>query len=703
VAPPKRPASPNDRPDEGDDFDDDGSEGYELRRSRPASSGPDEKPRGSARLDSNRREASPESDPESIELVRELIREEIAREPTVESRKVSAARRAQERVSAGAKELWSRVKQKVASRGTSRAEGDARSQDSRPAARPKSRRATEPGSAGSSERPRRPEPIPQAGLVRTLCDFVVALAIAVSLFRAFIAEGYWIETGSMATSLLGHHLRATCYACGHVFPTEISGSIEWARCPNCQAGSIKTEGLPVCDGDQLLVFRPLFDHRQPERFSVVVFRNPADPKQAFVKRVVGFPGETVRIERGDLFINGELQRKSLARQRSMRVLVHTQQDQPAPDDATWKPRWVTDRAETGWSRAEGVWRYRLPGTGSPAGQAATTSPSTPSSTSTQKTTEPDWLGYRHWLRSGGHHATMVAVRGWPSGVERPHEGFGPLSFDEQSQRLVVRGVLPPDLQAQLSNANLPVEFRDTVHRLAEASHIAPIMDDSAYNRRIDGGGRYEVRDLMVAARVTLVDESSRLVISLTDGREQLDCTFEASKRLVRLTRPGVPEPIAEGLWPASLTLGKPALLEISLMDGQWLAAIDGELALPVWTYTPKSAGTTAWRPVRIGASGGGVDLADLTLYRDVYYTGGKSARATQTPLVLGPTEYFMLGDNSPVSRDSRSWTADQPVTAALLLGKPFVVHLPTRRQAISLGKWTLNIRVPEFSRMRYIR
>jgi signal peptidase I len=98
------------------------------------------------------------------------------------------------------------------------------------------------------------------------------------MFRAFIAEGYWIETGSMATSLLGHHLRATCYACGHVFPTEISGSVEWARCPNCQAGSIKTEGLPVCDGDQLLVFRPLFDHRQPERFSVVVFRNPTDPK-----------------------------------------------------------------------------------------------------------------------------------------------------------------------------------------------------------------------------------------------------------------------------------------------------------------------------------------------------------------------------------------------------------------------------------------
>ncbi len=685
MAPPKRPPSSHDRPDERDEFDDDVSREDESRATR----------RESSRA-------------EPIDLVRELIREEIARAPVTESPKVSAARMARDKVSAGAREFWARVTRKAQAKTVSKAGSDARAPAVRTAtARPSSSRTTATkatGSIGAAARPRRSEPIPQAGLIRTLCDFVVALAIAVSMFRAFIAEGYWIETGSMATSLLGHHLRATCYACGHVFPTEISGSVEWARCPNCQAGSIKTEGLPVCDGDQLLVFRPLFDHRQPERFSVVVFRNPTDPKQAFVKRVVGFPGETIRIERGDLWINGELQRKSLARQRSMRVLVHTQQDQPAPDDATWKPRWVADRAETGWALSAGVWRYRPQVAGAPAGPSASASASTPPAlASTAGTAEPDWLGYRHWLRSGGHHATMVAVSGWPSGLDRPTEGFGPISFDDKAGRVVVRGVLPPDLQTQLSHANLPVEFRDTIHRLAEASHIAPIMDDSAYNRRIDGGGRYEVRDLMVAARMTLVDETSRFVVSLTDGREQLECVFDASKRLVRLTRPGVAEPIAEGLWPASLALGKPALLEVSLMDGQWLAAIDGQLVLPLWTYTPQAKGQTAWRPVRLGASGGGVDLADLTLYRDVFYTGGKSARATQAPLVLGPTEYFMLGDNSAVSRDSRSWTADKPVTTSLLLGKPFVVHLPTRRQPVTLGRWTINIRVPEFSRMRYIR
>ncbi|MEZ5950240.1 MAG: S26 family signal peptidase [Planctomycetaceae bacterium] len=45
---------------------------------------------------------------------------------------------------------------------------------------------------------------------------------------------------------------------------------------------------------------------------------------------------------------------------------------------------------------------------------------------------------------------------------------------------------------------------------------------------------------------------------------------------------------------------------------------------------------------------------------------------------LGPDEYFVLGDNSAVSVDSRHWP-EGSVTRSLLIGRPVLLHLPSRR------------------------
>ena len=42
----------------------------------------------------------------------------------------------------------------------------------------------------------------------------------------------------------------------------------------------------------------------PSYGDVIVFRWPRDPSQNFVKRVIGLPGDTVRIEGGTVFVNG---------------------------------------------------------------------------------------------------------------------------------------------------------------------------------------------------------------------------------------------------------------------------------------------------------------------------------------------------------------------------------------------------------------
>ena len=97
-----------------------------------------------------------------------------------------------------------------------------------------------------------------------------------------------------------------------------------------------------------------------------------------------------------------------------------------------------------------------------------------------------------------------------------------------------------------------------------------------------------------------------------------------------------------------------------------------------------------------------MEVATLQLFRDVYYSDTVGRRAIDRPVHLRANVYFVLGDNSPVSQDSRSWNNQTVLTHDLLLGKPLVVHLPSRKKKIRIGELETEIRIPELSRMRYI-
>ena len=51
--------------------------------------------------------------------------------------------------------------------------------------------------------------------------------------------------------------------------------------------------------------RSMFAFKPPRHGEVVVFHFPGDPTRDFVKRVVGAPGDTVEIRRGDVYRNGQ--------------------------------------------------------------------------------------------------------------------------------------------------------------------------------------------------------------------------------------------------------------------------------------------------------------------------------------------------------------------------------------------------------------
>jgi signal peptidase I len=60
------------------------------------------------------------------------------------------------------------------------------------------------------------------------------------------------------------------------------------------------------DGDYLIIDEITYRFREPKRGEVVVFKNPMNERQRFIKRIVGLPGETIEVVDGKIFIlNGE--------------------------------------------------------------------------------------------------------------------------------------------------------------------------------------------------------------------------------------------------------------------------------------------------------------------------------------------------------------------------------------------------------------
>jgi hypothetical protein len=207
---------------------------------------------------------------------------------------------------------------------------------------------------------------------------------------------------------------------------------------------------------------------------------------------------------------------------------------------------------------------------------------------------------------------------------------------------------------------------------------------------------------MLSAMVRLHDGPGEFRLAIGDGREEFECVFDLAERKVRLIDVRTGRAMRKAPFSDDL-LQKPVCVEISLMDRQVLLAVGGKLALAPFSYAPAGErGPAPRRPVRFGAKGAAVEVSSLKLFRDVYYTDDPGHRAVAGPVELKTNEYFVLGDNSPVSKDSRSWADQVVLTSEMLLGKPLVVHLPSRKKRLQLGGWQTEIRIPEFARIRYI-
>jgi signal peptidase I len=537
--------------------------------------------------------------------------------------------------------------------------------------------------------------------LRTFLDAALCLYIAVILFRTFELEGYIISTGSMAPSLLGFHKRIVCPSCGYHFPFGIPVDIPGAaadttgseslheglphrgalRCPNCGQDAIDGDSIPPNYGDQLLVQKNAYEFRRPRRWEVVVLNGPVRPVPPFVKRIVGLPNEAVQIIDGDIYADGQICRKDLEQQLAVRIPVFDNDYLPNdPPDGLGD--WVIEPAKSPWRSA---------GNGFVASAAATR-------VAGGSQGEISWLAFHRWVRHGGTYRTEVAVEVLPQNVHVSHGAYPQLRYDPATRRFLLIGALDKAERDRLLVLNTDPKVRAAIGKLYNRSHNGPITDDYGYNRADTGLVPMRVRDIMLECEVTL--DSGQVLFEISDGRQTYRLTIDRSHSTAQLTVEGGGEPLRSAALPAIASPSR-FTLELSIFDRQVIAAIDGHLLFPAWDCDLGHAEPPR-KPLRIGACGASVRISGLQVFRDIYYTRGQGRNAIDRPIHLAGDEYFVLGDNSPVSNDGRSWV-DGAVRESQLIGKPLVVHLPSRPGEFTLFGHTRYIRIPDFSRMRYIR
>lgn len=106
-------------------------------------------------------------------------------------------------------------------------------------------------------------------------------ALIAIVFRSLLLEPFNIPSGSMIPTLhVGDHIFVEKWAYGYSRYSFPFGS--WK------------------------LWNGRFFAHEPNVGDVVVFRNPADESQDYIKRLIGRPGDTVQVKDGRLYINGEI-------------------------------------------------------------------------------------------------------------------------------------------------------------------------------------------------------------------------------------------------------------------------------------------------------------------------------------------------------------------------------------------------------------
>ncbi|MCC7475291.1 MAG: signal peptidase I [Pirellulales bacterium] len=586
--------------------------------------------------------------------------------------------------------------------------------------------------------------VPQSHVFRETVESIVIAFVLAFLFRTFQAEAFVIPTGSMAPTLMGRHKDVDCPQCGYRYtvtasdeepsdPRQAPSDCIAGQCPMCRyvlamrpdlPSSVQDQNRnsivkqPSYNGDRILVNKYVYTFTDPDRWDVVVFKYPGDAKTNYIKRLVGLPGESLRIDQGDLFIKPPsgsprdvaatagvganrsrdagspegfgIERKPAEKFLAMRQQVHdTEYDPVALESAGWPLRWHAPPGD------EGQWELEKQLVGKVVHQTYRVE---------ARGELASWLRYEHVQPL--YDDWQVAIDGSRAG--QPGGAFAGL--DRARRRRLITDANPYNERISRSG------FAHT-----SSLQVSPTMQ-----------GLHWVGDLMVEADVAVESKEGELLLDLVEGGKHFTCMINLASGEAKLSIAGE----AEFARSAKTALVGPGGYRVAFanVDDQLLLWVDGKLvefaggatydAVRLFGERGKMLPQTSdadlgdLAPVGIGAREARLRVSRLQVWRDVYYIADSWERIRPRgvpisdfhPFDLGvlslaaePTEWgrwaerksvdfelkegqlFVMGDNSAESSDARLWFSGDGVgphpggaylDQRLLIGKALCVYWP---------------------------
>lgn len=517
------------------------------------------------------------------------------------------------------------------------------------------KKSNAPSSVRGSQRhfPMTDTPLPAAQpaprrLIKNVSPPRAALIVGIAFTGLFLVirttalEPFGVPTGSMSPALSGHHRDAPCPRCGAT-----------VRVGRPSSGSETDQFLKVlcwnCDntvsllnalelsGDRLLVDKNVYDLRRPRRWEMVVFRCPNPKPSEFGKPYVK---RLVGLP-GEVItiVDGDIYANGALVRKDLAEIRETL---VPVFDMNFAPK------PDGWSAR---WLVETGGDPRlPAGAGGANPMNSPiiednaivldASDSPQSTAA---VKYRHW-NPDTHEVEPVRV--WNA-----YNGY-PIRRDRE----------PPAHDFYLSCE-------------VEVTAAAGAPGEAAFECRLADGAD------AVTAEITVGKRNAGHAKLIHEGQGGLGA--------------------AGGV---ALAPGRAYKLEFAFIDRRVTLALDGRVVVPPTDLDPVAKRGPEPRPVRrIGARGCRVVVRDLKLFRDIHYTTGdeRDHGHGNRPARLGAKEYFVLGDNTQSSEDSRKWPTPG-VPEGAFIGKPFLIHQPLRLTRVSVGGRERAFQSLDWSRLRWL-
>jgi len=548
--------------------------------------------------------------------------------------------------------------------------------------------------------------------LRELVETFVFVVVLVLMLKLFVVEAFVIPTGSMAETELGYHKNVQCEQCGYKFPVNSSDEEEGRKgvkvpivgyhCPNCNfpgklkvvnqgskdAPFFRTE-LESTSGDRVLVHKAMPIN---QRGSVVVFKFPKEPQidqiaQNYIKRLVGFGGETIAIYHGKLFVHKSLE--------------YPKEQYPRPPDEkdVWQERYTYPQAEVASTALESAKQLGFP----------------ENAKGFELIRKPDnqVLAMKRIVYDNDHQAQdliklgvpprwKTSGTGWDAAVagQTSYNHTGPERAFLKYEHLVVKNKAIPDVLSSRTR-DLPKNASDFIPTSVVPSKITNLL---GYNSGVRGDFHYNDRgtensdnndhwvgDLIVECKAMIADPTATVILDLARGPSRFQAQF--ANGTVKLVRTGAGgKELASR--PTTMTKAGQYALRFANVDCRlrvWVddKAIDFGKESDYAYEAPKTfdnadskhEGWTTANDINEPAAievQGNVTISNITLWRDTYYTHNESGPrgGDLDTYYVHPGHFLCFGDNSAQSSDGRTWGQ---VPERLMLGRAVFVFWPFAR------------------------